>query len=777
MTRRIHPAVSVSISAVALSGALGALPTVAQEAKAEAGQMEEVVVQARRTSQADLAIGENEVSQTVGVTRDELLSAPAGISGLKMLESLPGFNVQTDGALGLYEFGNSVQVRAFSLSQIGFVLDGVPMGRSDAFGGSPIFRYVDNENLGSVLASPGAGDVSMPSYSSLGPIVSYSTTEPDKEAGGVVSLTGGDDNLLRSFLRLDTGDINGFSAYLSRSKTDSDLWRGPGTIDREHIEGKARYEFDEDTYIQAALVSNDFHDYDSPSGTEAQFDADYYYAYEGALPEGCINPQPGVYDYNGDGTIDDQDFTPVNTGGNCTSYYEDRVNIRKDKLYSLSLSTDLGQDIYLNSIWYLEDKDGFGVSPDSYTNSLSIYQEQAAAGLDVIHPRGVQYGYSGVGGERQGFVTGIDWYLGQHTLSFGGWYEDETYNRTQLRYNKIGGSADGTVIWDEVAYYRRNYTSVRETVQLYLKDTIALLDDRLNIEVGAKALAIDYRLDGYRDYADYEIDGAPGYGPQSITAEYSDSFLPMIGAVYNLNDTDQFFASWSESFALPKGADDIFSVATSFKAPAPAGETAENIEFGFRTSRAQYNGALSAYYTTFDNRLVVGNILNPATGEPESFYVNAGETTAWGMELSGVYMPAIFEEQLYFNANLSYNHAELSDGFGSNPAGSLLADSPEWLFTGGITWEPTLWMVANFSVKYTGTRYADYAQQFEMDDYTVASAYVDITGDEFGFSNTSLRMNLDNVFNTEALSFVYAGSPYYRPLSPRTFQATVTYNF
>jgi iron complex outermembrane receptor protein len=47
------------------------------------------------------------VSNTVAVTR-KALSAPAGISGRKMLKQLPGFNVQTDGALGLYEFGNSV---------------------------------------------------------------------------------------------------------------------------------------------------------------------------------------------------------------------------------------------------------------------------------------------------------------------------------------------------------------------------------------------------------------------------------------------------------------------------------------------------------------------------------------------------------------------------------------------------------------------------------------------------------------------------------------------
>ena len=116
------------------------------------------------------------------------------------------------------------------------------MGRSDAFGGSPIFRYVDNENLGSVVASPGAGDVSLPSYASLGPIVSYNTIAPSDEAGGMLSYTLGDDDLQRTFVKLETGDINGFSAYISRSKTDSDLWRGPGTIDREHIEGKIRYE-------------------------------------------------------------------------------------------------------------------------------------------------------------------------------------------------------------------------------------------------------------------------------------------------------------------------------------------------------------------------------------------------------------------------------------------------------------------------------------------------------------------------------------------------------
>lgn len=772
-----------SFSLTVLAGVIGQLlfsvQANAQAADTEASATEEkIVVVGRRVSQTDIAIGTDEATNTIAVTREELLSAPSGISGLKMLESLPGFNVQTDGALGLYEFGNSVQVRAFQLSQMGFVLDGIPMGRSDAFGGSPIFRYVDNENLGSVVASPGAGDVSAPSYSSLGPIASYNTVRPSEEMGGMVAVTVGDFDLQRTFVKLETGDIDGFRAYVSRSKTDSDLWRGPGTIDREHIEAKALYEFG-DSYIQATMVSNDFFDYDSPSAPASTFASDYYYGYQASIPEGCVSADPGVYDFNGDGTIDDSDFTPVFTGSNCTSYYEDRINIRDDKLYSLGFGTYLSEDIQLTATAYFEDKDGYGVSPDSYTNSLGIYEDQAAAGLDVVHPRGVQYGLSTVGGEREGLVAGVSWFMGDHKVEFGGWVEQDTYNRTQARLNKTGGSADGDVIWDEVVYYRRDYTAVRDTTQLYLKDTISLLDDDLVLEVGMKSLSIDYSLDGYRDYNDYEIDGEEGYGPQHVEADYTNNFLPMVGAVYRLNDTDQLFASIAQNYALPAGTDDIFDNAIGFAAEAPKGEESDNIEFGYRTNSENYNGAVAVFYTRFDNRLIASSVLNPATGQPETFYVNAGASKAYGIEFSGVFQPEMFDRELYFNANVSYKKATLVDGFGSNPAGSQLPDSPEWLATGGVTYEPTAWLVANFSAKYTDTRYTDFNETYELKSYLVAQAYVDIGGpNSFGMPESMrLRFNVDNVFDKQVMSFGFTGSSFGRPLSPRTFQATLTVDF
>lgn len=39
-----------------------------------------------------------------------------------------------------------------------------------------------------------------------------------------------------------------------------------------------------------------------------------------------------------------------------------------------------------------------------------------------------------------------------------------------------------------------------------------MMDDDFLLEVGFKLLFIDYLLDGYCDYDDYEIDGEFGYG-------------------------------------------------------------------------------------------------------------------------------------------------------------------------------------------------------------------------------------------------------------------------
>jgi iron complex outermembrane receptor protein len=787
---------------------------------------ETVVISGRRLSEADEAVGTDQASNVVAVTRDALLSAPAGVSGLKMLEGLPGFNVQTEGALGLYEFGNSVTVRAFNLQQIAFVLDGIPMGRSDAFGGSPIFRYVDNENLGSVVASPGAGDVSQPAYSSLGPIVEYHSIDPDDEMGATLSQTWGDDNLERSFVKVNTGKWGPVSAYASRTKLNSDVSRGAGTIDREHAEAKVKVDLWGEAFIDFKWVMNDFYDFDSPSLTKAQWNTSAPCAngkaraecgYSDTLPPGTLG---NVLVYNVPGYTYD-----------TTGWILDRINVRTDNLYGSSFYSPIGENAAVNVTAYWEDKDGWGSSPETYGSTTSAtslygrYLRQSQAGLAVTAPRGTAFGISEVGGIRKGAVAKGEYELANHKLEAGFWVENDDYVRTTHRYNHEGGIQSGRILFNERVYNQRAYESTRETLQLFVKDTMSFLDDRLKVEAGIKSLKVDYKIDGYRTFNDYyrmvcadgtlncpaaqQTRAVPGWGPQLLTETYEDNFLPMVGAVYSITPREQVFASYSQNYALPRGTDDIFSVSPNTVAtvPNPGAEESENYEIGARTTRGHLYGSVAAYYTTFENRIESYAVpLQGQTGATETFFQNVGGVEAYGVELTGAWKPEIFNEQLYFNGNLTWNKTTFQDNIPNFPVGSItalqpgrtaasylsngalrtsgntLVDSPEWVVSAGATWEPTTWVVANISAKYQSDRYSNFINTEEIGDFTSVSAYVDFgTGDGEGpLGMLKARVNVENLFDEERLSFIsgsIGGTASFRPLNPRTVSFTLSADF
>lgn len=804
-TRRTGTALAIVLSTLAgmtlATGSATAQATAAENAdtgtqsSADAAN-DDIVVSGRRISQATEAIGLDRVTSTVAITRDALLSAPSGISGLKMLESLPGFNVQTDGALGLYEFGNSVQVRAFNLDQVGFIVDGVPMGRSDAFGGSPVFRYVDNENLGVVEASPGAGGVTMPSYASLGPIVSYNSIAPQDDAGLFVSQSFGDFDMKRTFIRLSTGRIGPFKGFVSRTKLNTDLWRGEGSVDREHWEAMGHVDLGGTSFARFKFVSNDFFDYDSPTLSRTE--------YKSATPDlgGNVGRYRGYYGdplpvYAPLATAPTVPFSSANYG----YYYGQAINIRKDKLYAGTVHIGLADNVHVETTAYLEDKDGYGVSPDSYANSLGRYNTQSQAGIALSRPRGSQYGNSGVSGDRYGIVHTLHADIGIHAIDVGIWAEQDKYHRTQFRVNTVDGSPASAPNFDERVYLRRDYRSQRDTTQLFARDRIELAD-ALSVDLGVKALAIDYQHRGYRDFNDYARVvggvGVPGWGPQYNRAHFSDYFLPTVGLLYRFADQHtQLFASYAENMALPKGMDDIYSVSLNSSAAlvaAPAPERSKNFELGIRTTGSEFFASATGFYTKFDNRIQsITSILPGTTNVSETFFQNVGSVKAYGGELLANYKPAYLGGKAYFNVNVTYNNAKFQDDLVTATrtfalSNKFLPDSAKWIVSGGVTVEPATWLVANITGKYTSSRFATFDNLIPgaatptssaIPGFTVFSAYADI-GDGFSIGpvkNARIRVNVDNLFDKDVLSFIspsLTSDGFFRPLSPRTVQATLS---
>jgi len=790
----VHFVVRPSTRALLLACAAAALVPAAHAQEPVGDDETSITVTGRRISQSSEAIGEDKVSNVVAVTREALLSAPSGISGLKMLEQLPGFNVQTDGALGLYEFGNSVQTRAFNLDQIGFIVDGIPTGRSDAFGGSPVFRYVDNENLGVVEAAVGAGDVGLPSYSTLGPVVQYNSIAPQEDMGLFVSQSFGDFGLKRTFIRASTGQVGPFRAYVSRTKLDSDLWRGVGTVDREHWEAQLHADLGGDSWARFKFVSNDFFDYDSPTLSRT--------LYNSATPDvgGNTGRDRGYIAVVPNST---PGFAPVAGGpafsnSNYTYTYNLALNVRKDKLYGGTVHLGIADGVWAEATAYYEDKGGYGVSPDSYANSLLQYTRQTAAGLALTAPRGTQYGLSTVGGDRYGLTTKLHWDMGAHSVEAGLWAEVDSYNRTQARFNTTDGSPASAPNLDELVYARRDYQSERHTTQAFVKDRISLMDDSLIFDLGIKALHIDYRQSGYRDFNDYYRNAgtaaAPvwvaGWGPQTNRASYGDGFLPMAGVLYKIDNQTQIFASYAENMALPKGMDDIFSVALNSSAavvPAPAPERSQNFEAGIRTNQGQFYASLAGYYTKFKNRIQsITGILPGTTNVTETFFQNVGRVTAYGAEFSGTFKPSALNGLAYFNLSATYNIAKFKDDIVTPTLtyatdGKFIPDSAKWIVNGGMTIEPASWLVGNISGKYTSRRWSTFVNSpgSSVPGFTVFSAYVDV-GDGFSLGpvkSVKARFNVDNLFDKDVLSYISStvtGDGFFRPLSPRTFQFTIS---
>jgi iron complex outermembrane recepter protein len=754
-------------------------PALAQTAAAPTS-VEELVVTGSRVSEATVAIGTDEVTATVSITSAALMSAPAGITGLKMLESLPGFNVQANDALGMYEFGNSVSVRAFGFRQIGFLLDDIPMGRSDQFGGSPIYRYVDNENLSRVTASAGSGDVSLASYASLGPIVSYITREPLDEMGGRVSFTRGSDDLMRVYGRIDTGEHNGFSAFGSVSVIEGDLWRGPGTIDRTHFEAKARYRWETGS-LTFQTVHNDYFDFDSPSITKAQYlgtAGDIFGRSGRGFAYIDYIPTPGAFGSPATATslpITSATAPPFsNTAYN--QYFKFAINERKDHLYGLTLANTFGETISVSATAYYEDKNGYGVSPEAYVTSLASHNAQRLIVAGLTAPKGIQYGLSTADGTRKGLNSRISWDLGMHKLEAGVWLEDDDYHRTQNRFNVENGNPDGAPLLNEPVHRQRDYDSNRKTTQIFLKDTIALFDDALRVDVGFKGLSIDYSIEGFRNPADYINRRQP-----RIEDSWKDLFLPQIGAVWSIG-REQIFASYSENMALPQGADDIFSQASPL-APGPDPETAKNYELGIRTNRPTFNASLVAYMTSFTNRLQAFASIVPGSTTTETFFQNVGTVDAHGVEFSGQWKPELFGGKVYFNTNLSYNISEFQNNFSTNLIrGNTVPDFPKWLFQGGVTVEPMPGAVLNLSARHISKRFTNFTNAESTGGYMVYSAYIDIgDGFEWGpFEEIKARINVDNLFDKDYLGTItttIATPATFRPGPRRTVQVSFTTAF
>ena len=209
--------------------------------------------------------GKGETRQVQTLNADDIAEAPAGTSALKVLEKLPSVSFQSANGLGTNEWSTRITVRGFNQNQLGFTLDGVPLGDMSYgnFNGLHISRAISSENLGRSTLNQGAGALDTASSSNLGGTLEFYSRTPTDDFGVDLQGSFGSESAYRLFGRLDTGDMGaGVKGYVSLVRIDAPKWKGQGKQEAWQINSKLTMPLGEKGSLSAFFNYSNFKDDD-----------------------------------------------------------------------------------------------------------------------------------------------------------------------------------------------------------------------------------------------------------------------------------------------------------------------------------------------------------------------------------------------------------------------------------------------------------------------------------------------------------------------------------
>src|SRR6202000_665509 len=164
-----------------------------------------------------------------------------GMSPLKAIETLPGVLYETADPWGNNEQNESLFVHGFSTQQLGYTMDGVPLGDQQYgnYNGLSPSRALSSENVSRVTLASGAGALGVASTSNLGGAIQTFSSDPLPQHNVDLRETLGSSATPRTFPRVDTGDLgDGSMAYVSVLHHDARAWDFDGHQKDDQVNGK-----------------------------------------------------------------------------------------------------------------------------------------------------------------------------------------------------------------------------------------------------------------------------------------------------------------------------------------------------------------------------------------------------------------------------------------------------------------------------------------------------------------------------------------------------------
>ncbi|SEK64754.1 iron complex outermembrane recepter protein [Pseudoxanthomonas sp. GM95] len=694
--------------------------------------------------------------QVQRVSQQDIERLTPGSSPLKAIDKLPGVQFQSADATGAYEWATAIYLHGFDQSRLGFTLDGVPLGNMSygVTNGLSITRAIQSENIGSVELAQGAGALGTASNSNLGGTLQFYSADPSSEFGARVSQTFGSDSAKRTFVRVDTGDFNGFSAYASYASSDMDKWKGDGIQKYEQFNTKAVYAWGdgnrislfvdksrrkEQDYMDLSLVSQKAlgwnWDYLTPDWATASQMANAYQT-TGAYA-GVANGYPTSLA----ALPDDYDW--------LDSTYYWGAGLRDDTLASLAGSFNLGGAATLDVTGYYHGNRGEGqwITPyvPSVTESLSM--------------RTTDYGL-----DRFGATGALKFTVGIHDIEIGGWAENS--QNTQERNYFLLDAPLTTVynFYDVGTPFLRQFLQKYQTNtrMAYVQDTMHLMDERLTVNFGAKAISTETTA--------RSLVASSSYAQGSIKAD--DSFLPQVGASYKLDEAQDVYASYSKNMAafdyspFATGQVTFDSLRSTLKP-----EESQTLQLGYRVHGDQIEASAGVYYTQFKNRLLTTSPCS-AIQTCSAILSNVGDVESTGVDLAVIWKPI---DGLSWLNTVSLDRSKYQDDYLNNgvveTSGKYVVGIPSVMVSSSLNYRLDGWKFG-LDGKYTGRRYITYLNDSRVPAYTVFNVSAGYDFGQVGFlSNVGVSLNITNL--ADKRYFATTGTNGYVAADPDGYNQTL----
>ncbi len=743
--------------------------------------MEETIVLAERISFANSLVDQSMKDQQSGIT-----------SVLAVIDNLPGVLINEGDVFGSDDWSTTVSMRGFQLSldeqQIGMMVDGVPNGNSNYGGGSKANRFIDTENLDTVLVSQGTADISSKSREALGGTLNFITQSPVDEERSRMSVTLGDYSAKKIYFRYDTGlFLEGTTkAYFSYSDSDVNAWIDEsGESNRNHIALKTESDLSwSDLTFYASYDDTHEDNYQRITADEFRINPEW----DRLTADWSGIPYIDQVYRRGWSTLRENfltyvkfDFSPSDDlSFQVTPYYHDNEG-RGDWLppYVVDVTDDgeaahseltSGTTVYggdaLGRITYV-DIEGASLVPASDCSSITFpyggaseAQDPACFPADAVPV--ASYRHTHYENERFGLTADAELNLPvagfENTIRAGLWLETQTRYESRDWHKVIDSRSsyhfDHTPYWVQ---YDREYP--QDTSMLYIEDVIQVSD--FTLRAGLKQWFVDVERED-------NLNGASASGSISSDSD----LLFNVGALWSISENMEVFAGYAENYAAIK--DVVLEAASDLDSLSIDAETAENVDFGLRYNSEMLSATATVYQVDFTNRITFlapgsdGNapdFLSELDGE----YQNVGGIKSEGLELSAT---LIIDKNLSVYGSYTYNDSTYVglgqlDGVDDQIAfeeengifrGNTVFGSAEDMFAISLDWADENKRIG-ITNKYVGERWLDAENANRIDDYSVSDVYFALVGEELGgeISAYEIKFLVNNVFDEDYIGGVAGG--------------------